>query len=338
MLSVSELDTILNPASSDQDILSAFNGLQLEHLNPALIAAAVDKISSTADIHPDMFIELHELGRFAVDCSGTGGSGVEHFNTSTCVAFVLAAAGFKVAKFGARAASGKSGSFDFLEALGIGSDLPVQKITDALSVCGVAFVYAPQVYPHLARLVPLRKKFAQPTILNYIGPLLNPVRPAYRLMGVSSDLARKIVAQQLKDDLKTKDALLVTSGGRLDELAFDATNDISLIKDKEVHEFQVEPHTLPLIHKTDASRGTPVSNIEFNTKTNLRIFNEIIVGDDCNSSSYKMILLNSAAAFFMLRATDSISEGIVLASELIAAGAVSQNVATCRRFYEQLSR
>ncbi len=337
MLGLSELDTILDSASSDEKILAALKVLQLENLSAELLSTAIEKFSASADVHPDMFIELHEVGRYAVDCSGTGGSGKSHFNTSTSVAFVLAAAGFKVAKFGGRAASGKSGSFDFLEQLGFTNNLPVQHIADALSVCGLAFVYAPQVYPALARLAPLRKKFGKPTLLNYIGPLLNPVRPAGRLMGISSDHARKIVAEYLCKDHRTNDALLVTSSGILDEIAIDTVSDLSHVKDKQVHEFQIEPQSLPLIQEMSVQVSNGLE-FEFDPINNVAIFNAIVSGNDCKSPSYKMVLLNSAAALYMLKACHSITEGIVLASELISGGAVQQKVATCRRYYEQLSR
>ncbi|MBX9719908.1 MAG: anthranilate phosphoribosyltransferase [Candidatus Obscuribacterales bacterium] len=337
MLGLVELDTILDSASSDEKILAALSALQLENLSSELLSTAIEKISAGADMHPDMFVELHEVGRYAVDCSGTGGSGISHFNTSTSVAFVLAAAGFKVAKFGGRAASGKSGSFDFLEQLGFENNLPVQHIADALSLCGLAFVYAPQVYPTLARLAPLRKKFAKPTLLNYIGPLLNPVRPAGRLMGISSDRARKIVAEYLCQDHRTNDALLVTSSGILDEIAIDTVSDLSHVKNKQVHEFQIEPQSLPLLEQLSDQLSHDLQ-FEFDPVNNARIFNAILSGADCKSPSYKMVVLNSAAALYMLKACSSIVDGILLSSELIAGGAVQEKVATCRRYYEQLSR
>lgn len=336
MLGLKELDTILAPGSSDEEILAAFPQLELENLSAELINAAIEKLQESADIHPDMLIELHELGRFSIDCSGTGGSGMSRFNTSTAVAFVLAAAGFKVAKFGARAASGKSGSFDFLDCLGISSNLPVQRIADALSVCGIAFIFAPNVYPQLKRLAPLRKIYARPTILNYIGPLLNPVRPAFRLMGVSSDPARKLVAEQIRNDGRTKNAMLVTSAGRLDEFHTDNLNDVSLIDGSELHEFQLDPKSLPLVAMpADQADG---AEEDFGPEQNAAIFRAIISAKDNSSSCYRMLLLNSGAALFLLKAGKSIEEGVALAAELIAAGHVQQRVLTCGRFYEQLSR
>ncbi|MBX9685621.1 MAG: hypothetical protein K2X27_02900, partial [Candidatus Obscuribacterales bacterium] len=250
----------------------------------------------------------------------------------TSIAFVLAAAGFKVAKFGGRAASGKSGSFDFLEILGIENQLPVQNTSDALSVCGLAFIFAPRVYPILKRLMPLRKAYGRPTVLNYIGPLLNPVAPSSRIMGISSNPVRKLVAQHLSNCPKTRKAMLVTSAGHLDELSIDEYSEISLIDEGLIHEFELDPSTLPFISSKNGAKAG-----EFDAQSNVRSFLEIVEGKDKGSDEYKMILLNSAAALFLLKACPSMSEGIRLAAELISAGSVFETVETCRRFYARLS-
>ena len=333
MQGLKELKTILDPAASDADLLSALNCLKAEHLHQELLNAAVQEIGAAADIHPDLALELYELGRFSMDCSGTGGSGMAHFNTSTSVAFVLAAAGFKIAKFGGRAASGKSGSFDFLESLGFNA-VPLPRVADALSVCGLAFILAPSVYPQLKRLAPLRKQLAVPTLFNYIGPLLNPVHPATRLMGISSDLARRLAAENLRQNPRTNRALLVTGAGRMDEISLDSHSEISLIEGTELQEFQLSPESFNGLFHND---GTDGKGLDYDSKTNSKIFLEIISGEDSKSHAYRMIVLNSAAALYVMKASKSISEGIVLATELIASRAVAESLQTCRRFYAQLS-
>jgi len=341
MLSSAALETILDPNSNDASVLCAFDHLQINSVDLDSLNSSIEFLRQQADLRADLAIELHELGRVAIDCSGTGGSGVSHFNVSTSVAFVLAAAGFKIAKFGGRAASGKSGSFDFLDCLGIGSNLALHHCADALSLCGIAFIFAPQVYPQLRRLVPLRKQFGKPTLLNYVGPLLNPLRPAARLMGISSDTARQLIAQHLQQDKKTERAMLVTAGGRLDEFSIHERNLVSLVDAAaDLKEFELDPNTLPALQAASAHNESSPENAEetLDPQTNFRIFTRIINGEDSSSAHFRMLLLNSAAALLVLRACKTMSEGIVITAELLADGAVKESVATARRFYERLSR
>jgi anthranilate phosphoribosyltransferase len=341
MLSRAALETILNPESNDETVLGAFDHLQINSVDLGSLNASIELLRQQADLKADLAIELRELGRVAIDCSGTGGSGISHFNVSTSVAFVLAAGGFKVAKFGGRAASGKSGSFDFLDCLGIGSNLALHNCADAISVCGIAFIFAPQVYPQLRRLVPLRKQFGKPTLLNYVGPLLNPLRPAARLMGISSDAARQLIAQYLQQDGTTERAMLVTAGAKLDEFSIHERNLVSLVDSaKGLTEFELDPANLTELHLASASvKATHESDEEIlDPQASFRIFSKIIEGDDISSAHFKMLLLNSAAALFVLKACKTVSEGISIAADLIADGSVRQSVATAQRFYERLSR
>ncbi len=334
MLAKRALDTIFKSEASDGELLAALEELKLENLDGEILSEAITRMTEAKAINPDLKRELYELGRFSMDCSGTGGSGLARFNTSTSVAFVLAAAGFKIAKFGARSQSGKSGSFDFLESLGFSKNLPLERVADALSVCGLAFIYAPLAYPHMQRLAPLRKKLGKATLFNFIGPLLNPVHPSSRLMGVSSDRVRKLLAEELRKDSRMSKALLVTSGGNLDEFSFEAASEVSMIDGDELKEFSVSPSAY-LLSNADSAGAGELS--DYSSRANARVFSEIVAGDDSNSPAYKMVLLNSAAALFALKACSGINEGINLAADLIASRTVAECMATCRRFYGQLS-
>lgn len=334
MQGLKELDTILSDSATDAELLAALSALKLENLHQDLLDLAIDRIGKMAALPKDLALELYELGRFSMDCSGTGGSGLAHFNTSTSVAFVLAAAGFKIAKFGGRAATGKSGSFDFLDCLGFTAELPLPQVADALSVCGLAFIFAPSVYPQLRKLAPLRKQVGGPTVLNYIGPLLNPVHPATRLMGISSDAARKLAAEHLRKNPRTQRALLVTGAGKMDEISLEGDSELSFVEASALQEFQLSPASFSGIFGDDANLK---DGFDYDSKTNSKLFMEIISGEDSKSHAYRMIVLNSAAALYVMKASKSISEGIMLATELISSRAVAETFQTCRRFYAKLS-
>src|SRR5262249_54843781 len=147
-----------------------------------------------------------------------GGSGLPHFNVSTAVAFVLAAADKKVAKCGNRSAGSRCGSFDLLEALGVPFVVPPQAVPEIMDEVGVAFLFVQQYYPGLAKLAPIRKALGKRTIFNNLGPLINPIKPFYRVMGISCPMAQETMASYLSGDKTVRRSLLVRSSNGLDEL------------------------------------------------------------------------------------------------------------------------
>ena len=120
-----------------------------------------------------------------VDTCGTGGDGAETFNISTAVAFTAAALGVNVAKHGNRSASGKVGSADVLEGLGLNLKAPLASVVEAISTTGVTFLFAPAWHPALVNLAPLRRSLGVRTVFNLLGPLVNPLQPQAQVLGVA---------------------------------------------------------------------------------------------------------------------------------------------------------
>lgn len=333
MLANEALEIALAPDSSKGAKLEALGALGSEKLSSGLIALAISRVREKAEIHEDLAAEIEALGKFALDCSGTGGSGLVRFNTSTALSILLAACGFKVAKFGAKASSGSSGSFDFLASLGLAETLlPVSQIADALSVCGVAFIYAGMIYPSLKELAPLRKELGKPTVFNFIGPLLNPVSPSVRIMGVSCHNARKLLAEYLLAQEKSPRALLVTGENNLDEFSPYGQSKYFIIENGEIIESSFQAQ---VANEERCELESPAaSNLAmFNAKT----FLKIAAGEDSQSDAYRSLVLNAGAAIFLLKGASSIEEGLACAQETIASGDLAETLATCRRFYAKLS-
>ncbi len=201
------------------DIINQLGGIESSHLriDPQGMLATIGEIESGAD--KGLLQELRELGEGAIDCCGTGGSGIRKFNLSTTIAFILAACELPVVKFANRSATGSSGSVDFLESLGIATRLSPQAYERVLSKTNLLFLNAQDVYPQMRELAPLRKKIGRPTIFNYIGPLLNPVKPSFRLLGVSNLGMFEVIARYLSTyEPRLTRCLLVHSQSGLDEL------------------------------------------------------------------------------------------------------------------------
>ncbi|MBS1993275.1 MAG: anthranilate phosphoribosyltransferase [Cyanobacteria bacterium SZAS LIN-2] len=273
-----------------------------------------------------------ETANSYVDCCGTGGSGISHFNTSTTVAFVLAAAGLKTVKFGNRAASGRSGSFDLLDHLGIGAALPLPALPQILADCDLTFLFAPQFYPALAALAPLRKTLARPTVLNYIGPLLNPAQPSYRLIGVPRRDAQILVAMALQTNPLLKRALVVNAHSGLDELDGQcASTTIRIAAGREV-QYEV------LEAQADCGSAGKLE-AALTVEDNARIFEQLLSGELGRDNYYHaLVTLNAGAALHTAGHSESIQAGKEAAARLLADGSVQAKFKQYRELHAKYQK
>ena len=151
---------------------------------PAEIAAFARALRSLS-IQPPL--DDATRARQIMDVCGTGGDRLNTFNISTTVALIASAAGVPVAKHGNRAITSQAGSADVLEALGVRIDLEPPEAAAWMREHNFAFFFAPKYHPAFQAIAPARKLCAargQRTIFNFLGPLLNPARPATQLVGV----------------------------------------------------------------------------------------------------------------------------------------------------------
>ena len=180
-----------------------------------------------------------------VDTCGTGGDGADTFNISTAVAFTAASCGVKVAKHGNRSASGKVGSADVLEGLGLNLKAPLKTVVDAITGTGVTFLFAPAWHPALVNLAPLRKSLGVRTVFNLLGPLVNPLRPEAQVLGVAKpDLLDPMAGALLR--LGVDRSIVVHGAGGLDEASLAGDNDLRLIEGGEIVERLLRPEDLGL--------------------------------------------------------------------------------------------
>ncbi|AUX20610.1 anthranilate phosphoribosyltransferase [Sorangium cellulosum] len=173
------------------------------------------------------------------DCCGTGGDGQRTVNVSTAVAFVTAEAGLPVAKHGNRSVSSQCGSADVLEALGARLDPPADVSRRALDEAGFCFLFAPQYHAGLRHAMPVRRALKVRTIMNLLGPLVNPSAPSIQVMGIYDPELVSHAARTL--GMLGCQAALVVHGGGLDEIALHAPTRAALLRDGVVEELTLEP-------------------------------------------------------------------------------------------------
>lgn len=134
-----------------------------------------------------------------LDIVGTGGDGSGSVNLSTGAAILAAACGAHVVKHGNRAVSSRCGSADVLEALGVAIPGSDASAAASLARANFAFLFAPRWHPAFARIAPIRKRLGGRSIFNLLGPLINPVRPRFGVLGTYSPDAARLYARVLAD-------------------------------------------------------------------------------------------------------------------------------------------
>ena len=154
----------------------------------------------------------------AIDVCGTGGDGHHTLNVSTAVSLIVAACGVPVAKHGNRAASSKAGAADTLEALGLDMARAGRLAEASLRDIGIAFLFAANHHPAMARITPIRKRIGKRTIFNLMGPLANPARVTRQLIGIARPDYAPVYADALAQ-LGTEAALVVSGEEGLDEVS-----------------------------------------------------------------------------------------------------------------------
>jgi anthranilate phosphoribosyltransferase len=250
-----------------------------------------------------------------IDTCGTGGDGSSTFNISTAVAFVVAAAGVKVAKHGNRSASSKVGSADVLEALGINLNTNIEQTQAALEEVGITFLFAPGWHPAMKSVVPLRQTLKVRTVFNLLGPLVNPLRPTAQVMGVFDGKLIDTVAQAFQL-LGMKRAIVLHGREQLDEAGLGAPTDLAILNEDNIEMTSVEPEALGLNSVgTEALRGGELEE-------NKRILQNVLQGKG-SIAQREVVALNASLALQVAGAVplNAHEQGINQAQEILSSGA-----------------
>jgi len=185
-----------------------------------------------------------DTGNQAVDIVGTGGDMVGTVNISSMAAILTAAAGVPVMKHGSRSASGKTGSSEMLEVLGVRLDLSPERVADVFREVGITFFFAPVFHPAMRYVAPIRRQLGIPTTFNFLGPLANPAQPIATSLGVANGAIAPLMAEEMA--ARGRSALVFRGSDGLDELTTTGISDIWQVCGGEVRKTQLNPADLGL--------------------------------------------------------------------------------------------
>lgn len=268
-------------------------------------AETIDEISGCAAAMRELATPVEHPGVDTLEIVGTGGDRSNTFNISTTAALICAGAGAKVTKHGNRAASSKCGTADCLEALGVNLDQDPDKVRSELDSCGMAFLFAQRYHSAMRYVGPIRKELGIRTVFNILGPLTNPAKPAFFLLGVYDEYLVEPIAKVLSN-LGVRRALVVYGQDRMDEISLSAPTSVCELRDGYYRTLTIAPEDFGLSRcaKQDLLGGTP--------EENAATVRSILSGKD-RGPKRDAAVLNAGAALYVSGIAGSIAEGVTKA-------------------------
>ena len=249
---------------------------------------SVDELAGLVDVMLENAVPL-ETGSDAVDIVGTGGDLVGTVNISSMASILVSASGVPVLKHGSRSASGKTGSSEMLEALGVRLDLSPAQVAKVFEETNITFFFAPVFHPAMKFVGPVRKQLGVPTTFNLLGPLANPAQPIATSLGVANATAAPKMAAEVAARGRT--ALVSRGFDGLDELTTTSDSHIWQVSGGEVHEFDLDPR------KFGFERVETSALIGGDAQQNAEVARQLFAGDtrDNLGAIRDIVILNAAA-------------------------------------------
>ena len=277
----------------------------------------VTEIAAAASVMRSLAIPVDIDGDHIVDTCGTGGDGASTFNVSTASAFVVAAAGAKVAKHGNRSISSSSGSADVLEAAGVNLDVSPQQVKHCVNTVGVGFMFAQKHHGAMKHTIAPRREMAVRTIFNLLGPLTNPAAASHQVLGVFDKKWVEPMANVLKT-LGSKHVLVVHAEDGLDEISIGSKTHIAELKNDVVTCYDINPEGFGLQREN-------VSQLAIsNAQESLAVINAVFDGE--TGPARDIVVLNAAAAIYAADLAPTLANGVEQAQTLIDNGQAKQKL------------
>jgi anthranilate phosphoribosyltransferase len=277
----------------------------------------VEEVAAAAEVLREMATKVPVSGPHVIDTCGTGGDANQTFNISTTAAFVVAAAGGKVAKHGNRSVSSRSGSADVLEAAGINLDLTPDQVKACIDRVGVGFLFAQRHHGAMKYAIGPRREIGVRTLFNLLGPLTNPAGALNQLVGVYAERWVEPVAMVLQK-LGSRHVLVVHAEDGLDEISITSPTLVAELKDGKIETYTVTPEQFGF--KRATLKQITVDTVAASLKMMLAVLN----GEP--GPARDIVALNAGAAIYAANLVDSLEAGVAKAQAVIADGSARRKL------------
>ncbi len=312
----SVLRHILDGQAEPTRVAGLLVGLQVKGVSVAEITGLA---SAMRAVSPPI-----SLPEGTIDIVGTGGS--KHgrafaLNVSTMASFVAVAAGAVVCKHGNKKASSTSGSFDFLEALGLAIELDSAQVLECVETQGLGFVYAKKFHPAMRHVGLVRKQLGVPTVFNMLGPLCHPGNPKRQLIGTPSIAMAEKMAEALVVE-ETELSWVVSGADGFDELTLSGESTVFEVSKGSVARHSITPNEVGLAEAAweDFAGGSAQENVQ--------LFKAVSQGK--KGPHRDVVVLNAAAGLVVAGVVDTVVAGVALAQKALDDGSVMQLVERMR--------
>ena len=295
-----------------------FNLIINKEIDPIAISSILSILSFRGESFDEIFGAVNILKEKAkkiqldgdlIDTCGTGGDNKGSFNISTATAILSSACGLKVAKHGNRSITSKSGSSDVLTSLGINIQIDSVKQKKYLNDNNICFLFAPLYHSSLKNIMDIRQNLPFKTIFNLLGPLLNPAKLKYQLLGVGEKKNLETHSKCLsRMDLKT--SWVVNSKNGYDELTTTSPNFVYKVKNNKVSKLYTifpEEAGLKVCNDSEIKGGTP--------EENAYIMKRLFEGE--TGAIRDNVLFNTSACLVISGKVKDLKEGVIYASQQI---------------------
>ena len=255
-----------------------------------------------------------------IDVVGTGCDRKNTFNISTTSCFVIAGAGYKVAKHGNYAATSTSGASNVIANHGVKFTDDIDRLNRCINECGIVYLHA-QLFAKAMKFVgPIRKALQFPTCFNLLGPIVNPSKPQCQLLGVAN-----LDQMRLYNNVYQKigiDYGIVNSIDGYDEISL--TGDFKVTTNSYERIFKPSDLGFNIIKPEELRAGA-------NEKEAKQIFDNVLANSALPAQK-NVVLTNAAFGIQVLeKGKKDIEECIEIARESIDSG---KALATFKKFVE----
>lgn len=337
------LNTLVNRIDlSTEDMMSVMREVMTGGATPAQIGGflialrmkgeTLDEITGAARVMRELATPVDIDVNYLVDTCGTGGDGANLFNVSTASAFVVAAAGGRVAKHGNRSISSTTGSADVLEAAGINLNITPEQVARCVKEIGVGFMFAPSHHSAMKHAIGPRKELGLRTIFNMLGPMTNPANVRRQVIGVfNGELCRPMA--EVLGRLGSEHVMVVHAKDGLDEISLATETQVAELKDGELREYVIKPEDFGVQSKSLI--GLTVRSAE----DSLLLIKDAL-GNRRGQYAEKaadIIALNAGAAIYVSGVASTLEDGVEMARDAIGSSLAGEKIRELAAFTQYLA-